>query len=107
LEQSKTPLRVLRENIAALGVESRTRIVEGPVEKGLRRSIADAGVIFLDPPYAAAEEYERTLAVLAGSRALIVAEHASRSELGAPAGLVRSRILKQGDSALSFFSASP
>src|SRR6266853_1249111 len=42
LEQSKAALRVLRENIAALGVESRTRIVEGPVEKSLRRGIADA-----------------------------------------------------------------
>src|SRR5258706_14903144 len=61
LEQSKATLRVLRENIAALGVESRTRIVEGPVEKSLRRGIADPGVIFLDPPYAAVEEYERTL----------------------------------------------
>src|SRR5258708_7225778 len=82
LEQSKAACRVLRENIAALGVESRTRIIEGPVEKGLRDF--DADVIFLDPPYAAAQEYERALAALAGSRALIVAEHASRNELAAP-----------------------
>jgi 16S rRNA (guanine(966)-N(2))-methyltransferase RsmD len=109
LEQSKGALRVLNDNIAALGVAARTRVVEGPVDHSLRRLVAEhliPGVIFLDPPYAAAEEYQNTLAALSDSPALIVAEHASRAELLPPPGLIRVRLLRQGDTALSFFQRS-
>jgi len=64
------------------------------------------GVIFLDPPYAAAEEYHNTLAALSDCPALIVAEHAARAEPVSPPGLIRVRLLRQGDSALSFFQGS-
>src|ERR1035438_6123005 len=61
LEQSKAAVRVLHENIATLRVQTRTRVYEGSVDRGLRRLAAEnlvPGVIFLDPPYAAAEEYQ-------------------------------------------------
>jgi 16S rRNA (guanine(966)-N(2))-methyltransferase RsmD len=105
LEQSKAAARVLEENVAALGVQARTRVVEGPVDRGLRKLAAEGlqlGVIFLDPPYAAREEYITSLLALSNSPALIVAEHASRTELAIPPALTRVRLLRQGDSALSF-----
>jgi 16S rRNA (guanine(966)-N(2))-methyltransferase RsmD len=109
LEQSKAALRVLGENIATLRVQSRTRVFEGPVDRSLRRLVAEnlvPAVIFLDPPYAAASEYQNTLAALSDCPALIVAEHAAREELIAPPELIRVRLLRQGDSALSFFHKS-
>jgi 16S rRNA (guanine(966)-N(2))-methyltransferase RsmD len=111
LEQSKAAVRVLNENVATLGVQGRTRVMEGPVDRGLRKLAAEnlaPGVIFLDPPYAAREEYLTSLLALSNSPlsttvALIVAEHASRTDLAIPAGLTLVRLLRQGDSALSFY----
>ena len=80
--------------------------MEGPVDRGLRKLAGEGlepGVIFLDPPYAAREEYITSLLALSNSPALIVAEHASRTELALPPGLTHIRLLRQGDSALSFF----
>jgi 16S rRNA (guanine(966)-N(2))-methyltransferase RsmD len=107
LEQSKGSLRVLRQNIEILGVTSKALIFEGPAARNLRKVSAGANIIFLDPPYADAEEYERVLGVLAGSDtgALIVVEHASRVVLPVPLGLECTRLKRQGDSALSFFLA--
>ena len=105
LEQAKGPLRVLRQNIETLGLAGRALVFEGPAAKGLRKVSAGANIIFLDPPYAAAEEYELALGVLAGAGTggLIVVEHASRLVLPVPPGLVLIRLKRQGDSALSFF----
>ncbi len=104
VEQSKAALRVLHENIRALGVGARTTVIESPVDRALRRmDPAATDIVFLDPPYAAAEEYAASLEALHDFTALIVAEHASRTEIAAPWALERVRLLKQGDSALSFF----
>ena len=75
-------------------------------------------VVFLDPPYEAETEYAGTLGFL-GSKAglgmlnegaLVLAEHASRAkfELAERYGvLVRTRVYKQGESAVSFYSVQP
>jgi 16S rRNA G966 N2-methylase RsmD len=69
----------------------------------------DAAVVFLDPPYSLAQEYERSLSIL-GERSpeqampLVIAQHASRTELAESYGqLRRVRVVKHGDNALSFF----
>ncbi len=109
IENSKASLGVLRENIASLGVQRRVRVLEMPAHRALERIQKEAvspAVIFLDPPYEDAKEYERSLGLLAGllatPRALIVAEHATRIELPLPDGLQRVRLVRQGDSSLSF-----
>jgi 16S rRNA G966 N2-methylase RsmD len=69
-------------------------------------------VVFLDPPYDAAEEYEASLGLLGGAAAglladgaVVIAEHRKKEQLeDAYAALKRTRLLKQGDAALSFYS---
>jgi 16S rRNA (guanine966-N2)-methyltransferase len=69
-------------------------------------------VVFLDPPYDAAQEYETTLGLIgeAGNRlladgALVVAEHRKKEQLDDLYGkLTRTRLLEQGDAALSFYA---
>ena len=64
-------------------------------------------VIFFDPPYK--ENYLRTLDIIGSSKllnkdGLFIAEHHHKTELPETSGcLTRARILKQGDSALSFY----
>lgn len=109
LEDSAAALRVLRENVAALRVQDRTRILEGaavPALRRLAREGLEAGVVFLDPPYQEAREYRSALEAAAlFSEALIVAEHDRRDRPQAAQAkeLERTRVLEQGDSALSFY----
>ena len=60
-------------------------------------------IVFFDPPYK--DDYVRTLQLLgSGDHSLVIAEHHHKTELPDLVGeLQRSRILKQSDSALSFF----
>ena len=67
--------------------------------------------VFLDPPYAAHDDYARTLAFLGSDAAtflaldaLIIFEHHHKFTLPETAGrLTHTRLLKQGDAALTFF----
>jgi 16S rRNA G966 N2-methylase RsmD len=69
-------------------------------------------LVYLDPPWEADAEYEKTLQLLGSARgwlilapaALVVAEHSSKVPLPERFGeLVQTRTLKQGDAALSFY----
>ena len=70
-------------------------------------------VVFLDPPYDAAQEYAATLGLLGGAasgllapNAVVIAEHRKKERLGERFGeLGRTRLLEQGDAALSFYAA--
>lgn len=70
-------------------------------------------LVYLDPPYEAEDEYSGTLNFLGSVRgrailtagALVVAEHGSKAKLAERYGaLEHTRLVKQGDAALSFFS---
>jgi 16S rRNA G966 N2-methylase RsmD len=67
-------------------------------------------IVFLDPPYDAAEEYDATLrriAALLAEGALVVAEHRRKDKLAVVCGkLSRTRLLEQGDAALSFYAVA-
>jgi 16S rRNA (guanine966-N2)-methyltransferase len=52
VEASRDSLRVLRANIATLGIEARCSIVEGRAEDFARRTRERFDVILADPPYA-------------------------------------------------------
>ena len=69
-------------------------------------------VVFLDPPYEAADEYALALGLLGGEAAgvlaedaVVVAEHRRKEKLADGYGvLTRTRLLEQGDAALSFYA---
>jgi 16S rRNA (guanine(966)-N(2))-methyltransferase RsmD len=95
--------RVIRENLASLGIEDRATVVQSAAVAALPRYKAD--IYFLDPPYADEDEYESTLSLLAGRPALVLAQHAKRFELAESYGnLRRTRIMVHGDNAVSFFN---
>ncbi len=80
---------------------------------GPRTGAVEFDLVFLDPPYDAAEEYETVLELLGGAAAgflaagaLVIAEHRRKVKLELRYGaLERKRLLEQGDAALSFYAA--
>ena len=116
VEQAQPALRAIRENLTALDIHGGYALEARGVTVALR-TLASTGraadIVFLDPPYDEADEYESVLGLLGGEcvallaeGAIVVAEHAKKSDLGERYGnLARYRVLKQGDAALSFYSA--
>lgn len=127
VERAPTVLKVLRGNLERLGLREGFRVHACSVGAFLRRA-TEAGrkreqyeavreryeVVFLDPPWNAAEEYAATLGLLGGSAAgllgedaLMIAEHRKKECLDDRYGLLaRTRLLEQGDAALSFYAVS-
>lgn len=104
IERSKNAARVIRENLASLGIEDRALLVTTPVASSIARY--KAGIVFLDPPYEREAEYTSTFqAMTENPPALVIAQHSVRFALPESfASLHRTRSLKQGDNALSFYS---
>lgn len=102
LERSRQAVEVIRENLHALGIEGRARVVAGKVLVSLSSQPAD--IVFLDPPYELDTEYAP--AVEQARAPLVIAQHSVRFDPGDTQGtLRRSRVVRQGDNALSFYSA--
>jgi 16S rRNA (guanine966-N2)-methyltransferase len=132
VERSPVALKVLRRNLERLGIKSGFAVREQSVAAFLRAAAKASAkpipderarqnryeVVFLDPPYDAAAEYAATLGMLGEASgilapgALVIAEH--RAERGRKqsledqyGNLKRTRLLEQGDAALSFYEAAP
>ena len=106
LEKHAAAVRTIRENLAALGIEDRATVVHGAATSALPRFQAD--IYFLDPPYTEISQYKAAISLLAGSSALVLAQHDKHHQLEEAYGaLRRTRQLKQGDNVISFFSSSP
>jgi 16S rRNA (guanine(966)-N(2))-methyltransferase RsmD len=118
VERAPAALKVLRGNLDRLGLRAGFRIHPGSVGAWLRRLVSDSGqgasfdLVFLDPPYDAALEYAATLGLLGGAAtgllaagALVIAEHRRKERFEDRYGsLERTRLLEQGDAALSFYA---
>ena len=80
-------------------------MVAGPVLLTLPRY--PAGIVFLDPPYDLEREYAAALDVLSETPpALTVVQHSVRLALAEEHGVLhRTRLVRQGENALSFFEA--
>jgi 16S rRNA (guanine966-N2)-methyltransferase len=103
VEADRTALRVIHENLSALGIAGRVDVRAARATKVIPSLRAD--VVFLDPPYPLEKEYAAALALL-GRQApsLVIAQHPPRLLLEEEYGaLHRTRILKQGDNWLSFY----
>jgi 16S rRNA (guanine(966)-N(2))-methyltransferase RsmD len=114
VERAPAALAVLRGNLARLGMTAGFRIHGASVGTVLRKMKPGVAfdVVFLDPPYDAGQEYAATLGLLGGAAstllvagALVIAEHRKKERLEERYGeLGRTRLLVQGDAALSFYS---
>jgi 16S rRNA (guanine966-N2)-methyltransferase len=94
-------LAILRQNLDALELKERARVVRGDVVRWLESSpgeVGRAGLVFLDPPY---EDVVLDRALLALDRALtdavVVAEHSRRQELPQLSRLQVDRQRRYGD----------
>ncbi|MDR3776997.1 MAG: 16S rRNA (guanine(966)-N(2))-methyltransferase RsmD [Terracidiphilus sp.] len=120
VERAPAALAVLRANLTKLGLTAGFHIQSSSVGAYLRRAqtgskaekSAAFDVVFLDPPYDAAQEYAGTLNLLGAAQAglladgaLVVAEHRCKERLEERYGsLERTRLLEQGDASLSFYA---
>ena len=105
LEKNRAALAAIRQNLASLNAERRATVYAGAALLTLERC-RTADVVFLDPPYDQEREYAAALELLgADPPALVIAQHTFRLKLAdAYGGLKRTRLLKQGDNALSFYA---
>jgi 16S rRNA (guanine(966)-N(2))-methyltransferase RsmD len=103
VERSRPAMRLIHENLAALGLLGSAEIVSGNASSLLPRYKAD--IVFLDPPYDMEREYGACLEALAESPPeLVIAQHATRFDPPEAAGaLKRTRVVRHGDNSLSFY----
>jgi 16S rRNA (guanine966-N2)-methyltransferase len=107
IEQDRRAAALIETNLRTLGLENRYAIIRAGFAGAARRLTGPFEVVFLDPPYGAAELHEAldAAAPLATDDTVLIVEHASRDASPETTGpLVRTRQLKQGDSALTFYS---
>lgn len=118
VERAVPALKVLRSNLEKLGLRGGIRVEAVSVAAFLKKVRPEStallfDLVFLDPPYDAADEYELALGLLGGDakgllaeNAVVIAEHRRKEKLEDRYGnLERTRMLEQGDAALSFYRA--
>jgi 16S rRNA (guanine966-N2)-methyltransferase len=116
IENHAPAATLIRRNLESLGINTGVTVLAADALRGLamlaarkNRGAPACDFIFLDPPYAAAEDYSHVLeflgtADLLAPGGIVVAEHRRNFDLPeAPGVLKRFRVLKQGDAALSFY----
>ncbi len=112
VEMHPAAVRLIHENLESLKIASRLEVIATDAARALdqlahRKLLAD--FIFLDPPYDNADERLRILEMLDESHliapsGIVIVEHSVKTEL--PERFDRlelSRLLEQGDAALSFY----
>jgi 16S rRNA (guanine(966)-N(2))-methyltransferase RsmD len=116
VEHAAPALKTIRANLSLLKIHSGYALESATATAALKRLATqgrEVDIIFLDPPYEAAEEYELILNLLGGAcstllkpEAIVIAEHAKRHPPAeAYDTLHRYRTLNQGDASLSFYRA--
>jgi 16S rRNA (guanine(966)-N(2))-methyltransferase RsmD len=114
-EKAPAAVSAIRANVAALKLQGGYAIEDrstGRLLQSMVKNLHVADIVFLDPPYEAAEDYSATLSFIAQNHAtllaegaVVVAEHARKRPLSESYGsLTCTRVLEQGDAALSFYS---
>ena len=112
IEQHAPATALIRRNLESLGITGQAEILGVDVLRGLERLEArhmHAHFVFLDPPYASTEEYERVLEFLGDSPIVapggrVIVEHLRKRALPERIGeLELARVVEQGDAALSFY----
>jgi 16S rRNA (guanine966-N2)-methyltransferase len=119
VDRAPPAIAALRANLAALEIKTGFQIVSSGVSGALRHLAGRTpqercSIMFLDPPYAADDDYSGTLSRIGqGADSLltpdgiVIAEHSRKmlqplAECYGP--LKRYRVLEQGDAGLSFYT---
>jgi 16S rRNA (guanine(966)-N(2))-methyltransferase RsmD len=112
IEHHRPAAELIRQNLAALKIDSGYWLLTCAVFTGLER-LAEQGeqfdFAFLDPPYDAIREYHQTLRELGRSKmllptSLVIAEHSRHMRLEEEyASLRRTRVIRHGDAQLAFY----
>jgi 16S rRNA (guanine966-N2)-methyltransferase len=116
IEHHAPAAALIRRNLELLGIRSGATVLASDALRGLEKLAAQARdkpryhFVFVDPPYAAAQNYTSVLRFLGStsmldSGARVIVEHRRDFDLPEEIGLLhRARLLRQGDAALSFFA---
>ena len=102
VDRSRKSCQLIESNVALCRIpEDQYEIYQMTAEDFLREPATELwNIVYFDPPYK--EDYFRTLELLDGG--LVIVEHHHKNELPQLIGnLHRFRVLKQGDSSLSFY----
>jgi 16S rRNA (guanine966-N2)-methyltransferase len=107
IEKDRTALATIRENLELLKIGARARVIQGLAHLHLGE-LEGVDIVFLDPPYEKQREYLACLEVLqTHPPALTVVQHSVRLVLEKEYGPLHcTRVLKQGDNTLSFYTLS-
>jgi 16S rRNA (guanine966-N2)-methyltransferase len=117
-EKSAPALKALKTNLATLKITHGYTLEDRGTTALLQRllKLDPIDIVFLDPPYDAEDDYTQTLgflgspanAALLAPNALVLAEHSTKDFQPAPryGQLNRTRIYKQGDTTVSFYTAA-
>ena len=121
IENHAPSAAVIRKNLASLKITSGATVICADAVKALQSLAAripaaesesnslQYDYIFVDPPWAATEDYSRVMSYLAASKILApggiaIVEHRKSFNISESyATLKRGRLLRQGDAALSFY----
>ena len=121
IENHAPAAKLIRQNLDSLKITTGYTILAADAPTSLQKlaarhtpSAPPFDFVFVDPPYAAHADYARTFEFLSSAaanflapNALIIFEHHHKFQLPDQSGqLRRTRLLKQGDATLSFFSSS-
>jgi 16S rRNA G966 N2-methylase RsmD len=104
-------VRVLRRNLAELGLGRGVRVVAGDAPAAVRRLAAEGArfdLVLLDPPYAG-DQLVRALTALAeadlvAAQGMVVAEHARRHPVPPVSGWVELDVRSYGDTQVTQLS---
>jgi 16S rRNA (guanine966-N2)-methyltransferase len=117
IENHAPAAALIRRNLESLGIHSGATVLAVDALRSLEKLAAKHrpgqpayDFVFIDPPYAAAYEYTQVLRFVGATsflspQAKVIVEHRHNFELAESSGaLRRTRVLRQGDAALSFYS---
>lgn len=108
VENDRHALACIRDNIALLGIQARTTVIDAPVERARASREVSArryDLLFCDPPWATvgkALSNVEALRPLLHDDARVVIEHPAKQELTIP-GFIRSDERAWGDTGMSIF----
>jgi 16S rRNA (guanine966-N2)-methyltransferase len=115
-ENAESALASMRQNLTTLKIGRGFTLEDrgvGAMLQRLGKLPKPIDIVYLDPSYEAEDEYSGTLnffgsvrgRIILSEDAVVIAEHGSKSKLALRYGaLEHTRLLKQGDAALSFFA---